>query len=237
MSKTYFQFKQFGVQQERAAMKISTDGVVLGATAGQYEPSKVLEIGVGTGVVTLMMAQRFPKAQFTGVEIDQEAWLEASGNADQSPWSDKIDFIHQRFQDFIPKCQHKFDLIVSNPPYFQDHLKSKDPKRNLALHLTGLSFSELLEGVSKLLDKKGEFWVILPERQMDMLEIEAASFGLYGNHKLFLRDRPGKPVLRVVSAFGFEQRTTNFKDLEIRDSEGKFSLGYSTLLKEFLLIF
>lgn len=237
MSKTYFQFKQFGVRQERAAMKISTDGVLLGATAGKGFPKNVLEIGVGTGVVTLMMAQRFATAQFTGVEIDQDAWLEASENADQSSWSDRIDFVHQRFQDFFPVCQQKFDLIVSNPPYFQDHLKTKDVKRNLALHLTGLSFSELLEGVVKLLGQRGEFCVILPERQMEILEKEAASIGLFSQHKLIVKDRPGKPVLRVVASFSFGSKKTLSEEIVIRDEIGKYSEGYSHLLRDFLLIF
>ena len=141
---TPFRFKQFSVNHDRCAMKVGTDAVLLGSISGSGNPKSILEIGVGTGVVSLMLAQRFPEARITGVEIDREAWEQASENARQSPWKDRIDFVHMSFQDFCLKQGQKYDLIVSNPPFFPNHLKSPDPKRNLALHNDTLSFGELV---------------------------------------------------------------------------------------------
>ena len=237
MSKTHFKFKQFAVTQEKSAMKISTDAVVLGAISGKGTAAQILDIGLGTGVVALMLAQRFPKAKITGVELDQEAWTEAKANAADSPWANRMDFKQMSFQDFFDSCTDKFDLIVSNPPYFPDHLKSKDAQRNLALHNDALPFAELAEGVSKLLSPEGQFWVILPPRQMEELEAEAGSVGLYPAFRLELKDREDKPLLRVVQSFGWQKRTLSTEQLYIKDTENKYSSEYSRLLKDFLLIF
>lgn len=237
MSKTYFQFKQFGVTQEKSAMKISTDAVVLGAISGKGTVTRILEIGLGTGVVALMLAQRFREARITGVELDQEAWAEACTNAANSPWVNRMDFKQIAFQDFFGSCADKFDLIVSNPPYFPDHLKSKDVQRNLALHNDALPFAELAEGVSKLLSSDGQFWVILPPRQMDELETEASIKRLYPNFRLELKDREDKPLLRVVQSFGWQTENISINHLNIKDTENKYSSEYSKLLADFLLIF
>jgi tRNA1Val (adenine37-N6)-methyltransferase len=237
MSKTFFQFKQFGVYQDNCAMKISTDGVILGAYSGSGNPKQILEIGVGTGVVSLMMAQRFPEASFTGLEIDQEACLQASFNAGNSPWGNRINFIHQSFQDFYPSENQKFDLIISNPPYYPDHLKSNDLRKNLALHNDSLPFSTLLEGTSRLLASGGEFWVILPFQQMKNLEMEALKVGLFPSHLLIIRDKPIKPILRVIRSFGFSKEKGFSNELCIKDDNNKYSKGYADLLEDFLLIF
>lgn len=237
MSKSFFQFKEFGVHQDKCAMKISTDGVILGAYSGSGNPVNILDIGIGTGVVSLMLAQRFPKAQITGVEIDEEAFLQASTNAGNSPWADRITFLNQSFQDFYLSENPKFDLIVSNPPFYQNHLKSKDQKRNMALHNDSLPFSILMEGTAGLLNEGGSFWVILPLDQMKILEGEAFKLGLSSRYSLIIKDNPQKKPHREIRSFSFNNTSLNPNELIIKDIHNSYSSAYAALLKDFLLIF
>jgi tRNA1Val (adenine37-N6)-methyltransferase len=237
MSKSFFQFKAFGIHQDRCAMKVGTDGVVLGALAGEKKAVKMLEVGVGTGVISLMMAQRYDSLEITGVEIDWDAWDQASGNAANSPWSARINFLHQRFQDYSHKTSDKFDLIVSNPPYFSNHLKSLDLKRNIALHHDSLTFPELLSGVEKLLAPKGAFWLILPPDIMKQMQGIAASRKMYLNKQIYIRDRVSKPILRTIGRFSFLPEKEESSELLIKDQDGTYSAAYSNLLRDYLLIF
>lgn len=237
MSKSFFQFKQFGIHQDRCAMKVATDGVVLGALAGEQKATNMLEVGIGTGVISLMIAQRYELLEITGVEIDGDAWVQASENAANSPWSKRIKFLHQRFQDYSQMVSEKFDLIVSNPPYFSNHLKSADPKRNIALHNESLSFPELLFGVERLLAPKGAFWLILPPEGMRQMEEIAAGQGLFLNRQIFIRDRVSKPILRTVGRFSFLPEKEENSELLIKDQNGTYSVAYSSLLRDYLLIF
>lgn len=237
MPKSFFKFKEFGIHQDKCAMKVSTDGVILGAYSGLGNPVNILDIGIGTGVVSLMLAQRFPKAQITGVEIDEEAFLQASTNAENSPWADRITFLNQSFQDFCRSENPKFDLIVSNPPFYQDHLKSKDQRRNMALHNDSLPFSILMEGTAGLLTEKGSFWVILPLNQMKILETEALKLGLSSQHGLLVKDNPQKKPHREIRSFSFINTGITPNELIIKDIFNSYSAAYAALLKDFLLIF
>src|SRR5690606_4673105 len=134
MPNTYFKFKQFIIHQGDCGMKVSTDEMVLGAMASHSKAGRILDIGTGTGLIALMLAQRFPTAAVEGIEIDKDAYLQASDNLALSPWKDRVSVVHQSFQEFAKVERKRFDLIVSNPPYFPAHLKSGDLKRNLALH-------------------------------------------------------------------------------------------------------
>lgn len=239
MSNTYFKFKQFTIHQDRCAMKVSTDAVVLGALAGieVENPKSILEIGVGTGVVSLMLVQRFSESKLIGVELDKEAFLQACENADSSPWKNRVNFQQIAFQEFTKDLEEKFDLIVSNPPYFPNHLQTSDDKRNIALHDVSLSFGDLIKGVVKLLAPEGVFWVILPSRQMQDLESIASFFDLYAGSAYYLRDRPGKKILRVIQEFSFQKKELSIQDILIKDEDGEFSKSYRELLREFLLDF
>lgn len=234
---TPFRFKQFSVNHDRCAMKVGTDAVLLGAISSSGNPKSILEIGVGTGVVSLMLAQRFPEARITGVEIDREAWEQASENARQSPWKDRIDFVHMSFQDFCVNQSQKYDLIVSNPPFFPNHLKSPDPKRNLALHNDTLSFEELASGIISLFHPLSEFWAILPPVQMEELKKIMVSKGLRINTRTIIKDNPTKNILREILGFSFLNQAMYSKDISIKDKNGNYSKDYSELLKEFLIIF
>jgi len=233
MGNSWFQFQQFRVNQDRCAMKISTDAVLLGALADAAGPSKILDIGTGTGVIALMLAQRFPDAKLTAIEIDEGAAGQAQENFRESQFSDRLKLIHEPLQKFHSVDQ--YDLIVSNPPFFPDHLKSQDPKRNKALHTDELSFEELVENVTGLLSAKGAFWVILPPRQMKTLEGIAEKSGLSLHTRITVQDTEGKPIHREISAFSFEKSVIKIDRLVLKDENLNYTSSYSALLSGFLL--
>ncbi len=236
MANTFFQFKQFRVEQDRCGMKISTDAVLLGALAEEHEPTSILDIGTGTGVIALMLAQRFPHSKIEAVEIDESAARQASANFQSSPWQSRICIHHMPFQDYV-KVGSKFDLIVSNPPYFSDHLKSKDNKRNIALHTDALAFDALAKGVAALLTDHGKFWVILPPRQFADFERIGAEIGLFPHRIFQVKDRPGKDVIRIIATFSLYKEAIIESSILLKDINGEYSAQYSTLLKKFLIIF
>jgi tRNA1Val (adenine37-N6)-methyltransferase len=237
MPNTYFQFKHFIIHQERCGMKLSTDAVILGALACHESAKQILDIGTGTGAIALMLAQRYPDASIQAVELDRDAYMQATDNVSLSPWKDRIQIIYQSFQIYSTNSPNSLDLVVSNPPYFPDHIKSKDQQRNLALHNDSLSFEDLISGVAHVLSPKGVFWVILPERQMQDLEKLAIHRGLYSRKKVIVRNHPEAPVLRVVQAFSFSATVPSETILCIRDKDREYSANYKELLKDFLLDF
>jgi tRNA1Val (adenine37-N6)-methyltransferase len=237
MKNPTFYFKQFAVKQDRCAMKISTDGVVLGAYAGQGNPKNILDIGAGTGVIALMMAQRFPEAKIISVEIDKDASEQATENVRQSPWNDRVEILNLSFQEFQLQHKGKFDLIVSNPPYFPKHLLSNDQKRNLALHNDSLNFVDLANGIFRLLEVKGRFWLILPPEQMNTINKIFDFLGIYIVEKLDLRDKKNKNIIRTIQAFSSSKCEIKNSDIHIKDKTGEYSKDYSELLKDFLTIF
>lgn len=184
MANSWFQFQQFRVDQDKCAMKISTDAVMLGAVADAVSPKEILDVGTGTGVIALMLAQRFADAKIQAVEIDPQAAAQALDNFRSNTFSDRMQLWEGRFQDFEPN--QNYDLIVSNPPYFPDHLKSSDTQRNRALHTVELSFADLLEKVNLLLKEVGQFWIILPPRQMMDFQKKAEKYDLFLDGKINL---------------------------------------------------
>lgn len=238
MTNTFFKFKQFNINQDRCGMKVSTDAVVLGALAGSKStPQSVLDVGMGTGVIAMMLAQRFDKAKVLGIEIDEDAFGQAVENIQESKFADRITAIHQDFQTYSEISNPHFDMIISNPPYFPDHIKTKDAKRNKALHNDSLTFIELVAGVGRCLNEWGEFWVILPPRQMQDLEKICNSHQLFQFHKVNLKDKQQAKVIRVIQGFSFANKSTLENELFIKNPDGSFAEAYRQLLKDFLLIF
>ena len=168
-----FKFKQFEIHQDRCAMKVGTDGVLLGAWAPGGK--RILDIGSGTGLISLMMAQRCQEAQVIGVDLDAEACDEARENVAASPFADRVSIACCRLQDY--ESAEKFDAIVSNPPFFLNSLKNPDSKRSMARHADSLPFRDLFLGVKRLLSEEGVFSAIVPSEVLDAFTSEAYLLG------------------------------------------------------------
>lgn len=235
MANSWFQFQQFRVEQDRCAMKISTDAVLLGSLSHCPSPKQILDIGTGTGVIALMLAQRFPEAQVTALEIDPEAAAQAAENFKESPFADRLQLIPTALQEFSTGAC--FDLIVSNPPYFPDHLKSSDPKRNLALHTDSLSFEALLSHACPMLSPSGQFWVILPPRQMEVFCRLADQ--VFPIAKIQIQDTASKPVHREIVSFSKIKggQSIQTRVCCLKNEEGTYTEDYQQLISGFLLGF
>ncbi|MBP3839203.1 MAG: methyltransferase [Prevotella sp.] len=208
MSNSVFHFKQFSVDQSQCAMKVGTDGVLLGAWAHGGE--RILDIGTGTGLIALMMAQRFPDSSITAIELDEKASRQAAENVFNSPFSGRVRVLHQSFQHFLSSFDVKsmtlFDAVVCNPPYFVDALKCPDEERLNARHAVALTFPTLLRGVKMLLASQGAFSVILPYDACREFESEASMHGLYLAEmckiKTVLKKAPKRVLMRFSHHFG-----------------------------------
>lgn len=182
-------------------MKVGTDGVLLGVWAGVEGVNSILDIGAGTGLIALMLAQRAPAALVHGVELDEGSANQAAENASDSPWSERIQIIHGSIQEYAESCSIQYDLIASNPPFFRNSLKSPLAERNRIRHTETLSYGDLLKAVSRLLSFAGKFCLILPGREAKVFEETAATFGLFRTRSRNIRSKPEKPVERILLQF------------------------------------
>lgn len=199
MANDYFSFKQFTIHQDRCAMKVGTDGVLLGVLAPTIDSGRILDIGTGTGLVGIMLSQRCPQAMVTGVELDANAAKQAEENATSTGW--KIKIINKSIQDFSSQCEEKFDLIVSNPPYFINSLKAPEKNRNTARHTDELSFEELIESAEKLLSEEGKFSVIIPYSEEENFIGIANKRNLIAESSVRIIPKVGKDPKRSVITF------------------------------------
>lgn len=235
MANNWFQFQQFKVNQVDCAMKITTDAVLLGALASHAAPHAILDIGTGTGVIALMLAQRFPSSKIDAVEIDTQASVQAKSNFLESPFSEQLTLWNGRIQDY--PASTKYELIVSNPPYFPDHLKSENAQRNTALHTDMLSFTDLIDKVSQILKEDGQFWIILPQRQMNEFQQLAKKSNLFQSHKFTLQDKPGKRVLREICAYTSTEVPIEKREIFVKNADETPHESYANLVRGFLLAF
>ena len=198
MGNDFFRFKQFVVRQSGASMKVGVDSVLLGAWAEVDHTSRILDAGAGTGLLALMMAQRYPEALIDAVEIEREACLQAVENVENSVWSSRIRVICADFTDYIEDCSFRYDMIISNPPYFTASLKPQDKKRDIARHNDSLPHSLLLAGSAKLLTPAGVLAVVLPPAEATSLIDNAATYNLFVKRMLHVQTVPSKPVYRML---------------------------------------
>lgn len=236
MPKNSFTFKQFTINQDRCAMKVCTDACILGASTNVENVNNILDIGTGTGLLSLMLAQR-SDAQIDAVEIDEDAYQQALTNIQASRFIDKINVHHQRIQDFT--STETYDLIISNPPFYQQSLKSPDAKANKALHAVELSLDELIDSVLRLLTIEGKFVVLLPPFEIEKLIQIAQKKGLYLSKKILIRHDESKPIFRVIATF-LTQKVHNLEEdtLIIHNEDGKtYSNEFRELLKDYYTIF
>jgi tRNA1Val (adenine37-N6)-methyltransferase len=234
MPNDYFQFKQFLIRQDRCAMKVGTDGVLLGAWTDVAGAETILDIGTGTGLIALMLAQR-STAPVDAIEIDEAAAEQACENVAASPWKDRIQVSHITLQSFTEQGK-KYDLIVSNPPFFSNSLRARGDQRSLARHSHTLSLTELITGVSRLLSSKGRFALIWPAANFSSVVQVAASCRLFPLRQTRVIPAPGKPVKRILAEFTGKQRKTHSSELIIEQfGRHKYSQEYKDLTGDFYL--
>lgn len=251
---TVFKFKQFDVINRRSAMKVGTDGVLLGAwgdvsryASDAVNPTKadmvrnILDVGCGTGVISLMQAQRFPHAVITGIEIDPEAAAEARENFEMSPWADRLRLIKGDFITcFGNNLEAKFDLIVSNPPFFTNGQLSPDKSRLTARHDTTLSLETLLNTAAGIISENGSLCLILPADREEDLKWLAVVNRFHIERLVKISTVPHKPPRRLLAELvppAANGHQTRFSSLSIHCDDGNFSKEYADLLKDFYLKF
>ena len=200
MANGYFRFKQFTVHQQHCAMKVGTDGTLLGAWALATEGScRIFDIGTGTGLIALMMAQRYPKAQVTAIDIDDGAVRQAKENVSASPFADRINVMKADVLTF--KEEEKYDSIVCNPPFFEDSLICPDPQRTEARHTVSLDYRQLMEATFRLLKDDGRFSLIIPFDCRERLESEAHLRGFFISRLCSVQTTPSKAPKRYMIEF------------------------------------
>ena len=228
MANNYFQFKQFRVVQEKSAMKVGVDGVLLGAWTDVTNTNYILDIGTGTGLLALMLAQR-TNANITAIEIEKNAAEEATCNIQNSLWKNQIAIENISFQEFVNTSEMKFDLIVSNPPFFTNSLNSQNKNRTLARHNNSLPFSELINGAAKLCSINGRFTVIIPFAEAENFITLAKHSGLYLSKSTEIKPKPSKKPNRILMEFSKKKSTAKYESLIVRTENGS---DYSEMHKQ-----
>lgn len=232
MPKDSFQFKQFTIFHDRCAMKVGTDGVLLGAWCPISDNDLVLEVGAGSGLVSLMLAQR-SKASILGVEIDIEAASQAKGNIEKSPWSGQIGLIEADFLEY--NSVQKFDLLVSNPPFFDDSLLSPSTSRSLARHTHSLSYDNLMVKAAQLLSDRGRICLIIPYDKGAKLDQLAEKNGLYKTKCVAVIPKPEALPKRLLIEYSKVESSLSITKLLIEIDRHQYSDDYIALTKDFYL--
>ena len=233
MSNSYFQFKQFTIEQSDCAMKVGTDGCLLGGWFNCRNSERILDIGCGTGLISIMAAQRC-NAHITGVEIDNKAALQARINADNSPWGERIEIINGDLLEYT--TENRFDTIVSNPPYFVNSLKCDDNSRTLARHSDSLDCNAFFRKCTELLNDNGSVSIVIPCDIMNEWKSAAAEQNLYPTRITFIKTTPKKAPKRVLIEFGFNSaESAEEKILILETSPGEYSDDAKAILSDFYL--
>jgi tRNA1Val (adenine37-N6)-methyltransferase len=239
---TSFQFKQFSITQNTTAMKVGTDGVLLGAWCSCRE-GELLDIGTGTGLIAIMIAQRAKATLIDAVEIEATAYQQTLENISNCSWSDRISAYHSSIQEFCPnlsadKAGKKYDGIISNPPFFVDATKAPNSERNTARHTDDLSFTDLIDAVVRLLNPDGIFSLILPiTESIEFIQL-AKEQKLFINRKCIVKPNPAKPAKRVLMEFSFHKKEIIKEELTIEtETRHQYTKEYISLTQDFYLNF
>jgi tRNA1Val (adenine37-N6)-methyltransferase len=238
MPGTSFAFKQFIIKQDKCAMKVGTDAVLLGAWIIPNGSKQILDIGTGTGVVALMLAQK-TDATIDAIDIDENAYEQATQNVSESKFLSQISVIHSSLQTYSKSTDKKYNLIVTNPPYFEQSLKSTDEQRSFARHADVLPFEELIDGVIKLLDIKGKFCLILPTLEAEKFRVLAQKKGLFLSKLLRVKSKINKDTdKRHLMQFEFTPTEFSEKTIAIElDERHQYSDEYKELTKDYYINF
>jgi tRNA1Val (adenine37-N6)-methyltransferase len=237
LANDYFQFKAFTIRQQNTAMKVGTDGVLLGAWAAVAREGELLDVGTGTGLIAIMLAQR-SRANITAIEIDREAYLQACKNIQECRWHQRITPIHQSFRQLSRHTDEHFDGIVCNPPYFQNTYRPSTSGRNRARNNAMLPYQELVEGSARMLKSTGMLNVILPYQEAERLLQPAAQAGLFCVRRMNILPAPHKKPKRVMLGFKPEKQPLLEEWLTIETGRRHhYTPAYRSLTRDFYLFF
>lgn len=231
-----FKFKEFTIHQDQCAMKIGTDGVLLGAwTSLDSQPESILDIGAGTGVIALQLAQRSSAETIDAIELDDAAYEQCVTNFEASQWADRLFCYHAGFDEFVDEMDDKYDLIVSNPPFYAEEVASGNEARDKARQNSSLPFDELVEGVSRFLTDNGTFSVIIPFKEEGNIIGLAEGAGMFPNRITRVKGNPETDFKRSLMEFSFHNSKPNIDSLVIEEGRHQYTKEYIDLTKAFYL--
>lgn len=231
-----FLFKQFKIHQDRCAMKIGTDGVLLGAwTSLEQQPLSILDIGAGTGIIALMLAQRSNADSIDAMEINEDAYEQCMENFESSDWADRLFCYHASLDEFVDELDDKYDLIVSNPPFYSEMVSSGDESRDTARQSQSMPFEELLSGVAQLMSLNGTFSTIIPYKEEEEFLNLARNFNLFPKRITRVKGNPKSEIKRSLIEFQFGDIAGTTSNLTIELERHKYTQEYVDLTKDFYL--
>jgi tRNA1Val (adenine37-N6)-methyltransferase len=231
-----FQFKKFTINQDRCAMKVGTDGVLLGAWCPiDNNPFSILDIGAGTGILSLILAQRSNAFQIDAIEIDEDAYEQCVENFESSPWGDKLFCFHAGLDEFMEEPEEDYDIIISNPPFYTEDYKTENEQRDLARFSDALPFEDLVEAAHLLLSENGIFAVIIPFKEEEKFITLAKVFELYPFKITRVKGTPTTEIKRSLLAFSKTQKQTLVDELTIETARHQYTEEYIDLTKDFYL--
>ncbi len=229
-----FRFKQFSIEQEDCSMKVGTDGILLGAWTAVNDAERILDIGTGTGLIAMMLAQR-SEANIHAVEVDEIASRQAALNFEKTPWSDRLEVFHDSIQDYARSYRRTYDLIVSNPPFFTGGVFSANQGRASVRHTVKLPNGDLLSAARNLLTKDGRFCVVLPMIEGMRFQEMANNYGLYCNKVTEVSPIKGKKANRMLMQFEKNEKVLAKDEFVVWEKEGQYSKAQIELTKDFYL--
>jgi len=231
-----FQFKEFSIEQDRCAMKIGTDGVLLGAWTSVQDAYSILDIGAGTGILALMLAQRSNAEQIDALEIDEDAYEQCVDNFENSSWADRLFCYHVALDEFVEEMEdEKYDLIISNPPFYTEDYKSDDTARNMARFADSLPFEELINFASELLSDEGSFAVIIPFSEEKYFLKLSEKVNLFPNRITRVRGTENTPLKRSLLQLSFTEKPFSSNELILEVSRHEYTQDYQKMVAPFYL--
>ena len=233
MANSYFQFKQFTVHQEKCAMKVGTDGVLLGAWADLSRSTRLLDIGTGSGLIALMAAQRSESARIDAIEIDMEAYQQAQYNIQLSPWKERIHLFQGDIQNFTP--EYLYDTIICNPPFFISSLQTPQKNRTIARHCTTLSHEDLFHSVQRLLSPMGVFYLILPVPEAEQFIHFVQTQNWFVNRITQVHPTLQKPPKRYLLQLSRQETPCTTDTLILEIERHQYHESFKKLVKDFYL--